>query len=104
MSKAKFEAAKELIDEKRYDEARTILKTIDHPTAAKWLNKLDAIAPQDEVDKPSKPITGKARKKPTRLQLFLLIAFGLIFAVLIIAEVQRSQIREQNIQAIQDAY
>ena len=40
MSKAKFAAAKELIDEKKYDEARNILKTIDHPTAREWENKL----------------------------------------------------------------
>lgn len=45
MSKAKFEAAKELINEKQYDQARAILLTIDHPTAQKWLEKLDQIAP-----------------------------------------------------------
>lgn len=44
MSKAKFAAAKELIEQKKYDEARAILKTIDHPTATKWLDKLDRIA------------------------------------------------------------
>lgn len=33
MSKAKFEAARELIQEKRYDEARAILKGLDHPLA-----------------------------------------------------------------------
>ncbi len=45
MSKAKFIAARELINEKQYDEARSILKTIDHPTATEWLRKLDEIAP-----------------------------------------------------------
>lgn len=45
MSKAKFAAAKELIDEKKYDEARAILKTIDHPTAREWEAKLNRIAP-----------------------------------------------------------
>jgi hypothetical protein len=43
MSKAKFAAAKELIDEKKYDEALTILKTIDHPTAREWEAKLAKI-------------------------------------------------------------
>lgn len=43
MSKAKFAAAKELIDEKNYDVARSILKTIDDPLAKKWLSKLDKI-------------------------------------------------------------
>lgn len=46
MSKAKFAAAKELIDEKKYDEARTILKSIDHPTAREWEMKLDKISPR----------------------------------------------------------
>lgn len=45
MSKAKFAAAKELIDEKKYDEARGILKTIDHPTAREWEAKLNRIDP-----------------------------------------------------------
>lgn len=45
MSKAKFAAAKELIDEKQFDEARAILKTIDHPTAREWEAKLNRIAP-----------------------------------------------------------
>ena len=37
--------ARKLIDEKRYDDARTILETVDHPTAKKWLDQLDKIAP-----------------------------------------------------------
>ena len=40
MLKAKFAAARELIREKRYDAAREILLTIDHPTAREWLDKL----------------------------------------------------------------
>ena len=46
MSKQKLLAARELIKEKNYDEARAILKTIDHPTAKEWLAKLDRIAPE----------------------------------------------------------
>lgn len=46
MSKAKFAAAKELIDEKKYGEARAILRTIDHPTAREWETKLDRLSPQ----------------------------------------------------------
>lgn len=46
MSKAKLLAAKELITEKKYDEARTLLRGIDDPVAKKWLAKLDEIAPQ----------------------------------------------------------
>lgn len=45
MSKAKFDAAKELIDSKSYAEARALLKTIDHPTARQWETKLDKLDP-----------------------------------------------------------
>lgn len=46
MSKAKFDAAKQLIQKKQYDQARALLETVDHPTATKWLAKLDEIAPK----------------------------------------------------------
>lgn len=49
MSKAKFAAVKELIDEKKYNEARKLLKTIDHPTARAWEEKLNKIAPESPV-------------------------------------------------------
>jgi len=43
MSKAKMEAARELIQEKKYVEARAILKTVDHPLATEWIGKIDQI-------------------------------------------------------------
>ena len=42
MSKAKFAAARELIREGKLDEARAILRTVDHPKAAEWLAKLES--------------------------------------------------------------
>lgn len=49
MSKAKFTAARELIREENYHEARLILRSMpDHPTAQKWLARLDEIAPEPE--------------------------------------------------------
>lgn len=49
MSKAKLVAAKELLQAKEYDTARAILETIkDNPTAARWLEELDRIAPQKQ--------------------------------------------------------
>ncbi|MEO8396559.1 MAG: DUF4177 domain-containing protein [Chloroflexota bacterium] len=38
--------ARKLIEEKHYNEARTLLKSIDHPTAQKWLDQLNQIAPE----------------------------------------------------------
>lgn len=46
MSKQKMLAARELINEKRYAEARALLKTINDPKAQEWLKKLDQIAPE----------------------------------------------------------
>ncbi len=45
MSKQKMLAARELIQEKRYAEARALLKTVDNPTASVWLKKLDEVEP-----------------------------------------------------------
>jgi hypothetical protein len=46
VSKAKFEATRELIREKKYEEARILLQLMaNHPTAQKWLTRLDEIDP-----------------------------------------------------------
>jgi hypothetical protein len=70
MSKAKFAAAKELIAEKKYDEARRILKTIDHPTAREWEAKLDNldqfVVPADTSKKASKKKSKPAPKTSSR--------------------------------------
>ena len=45
-NRQELELAKELIEEKEYDKARLLLHQIpSDPTAQKWLDKLDAIAP-----------------------------------------------------------
>jgi hypothetical protein len=45
MSKSKLIIARDLIKAKRYDEARSMLLELDDPTAQKWLDELDRIAP-----------------------------------------------------------
>jgi cytoskeletal protein RodZ len=52
MSKEKLVVAREFIKEKKYKEARTILESIDHPTAKKWLAKLDIVAPEKKISLP----------------------------------------------------
>lgn len=47
MSNYDLSAAKDLIQKKRYAEARSLLKNINHPTADKWLAKLNEIDPED---------------------------------------------------------
>ena len=50
MSKAKLLQAKALIRQKRYDDARALLITVDHPTADKWLARLSRVAPTSRPD------------------------------------------------------
>lgn len=46
MARQELELAKDLINEKQYDKARMLLNKIkDDPTAQKWLEKLDDVAP-----------------------------------------------------------
>jgi len=46
MARQELELAKDLISEKQYDKARTLLmKVKDDPTAQKWLDKLDELSP-----------------------------------------------------------
>lgn len=52
MAREQLLAAKDLIQKKRYSEARQLLLTIDSPTAKQWLNKLDEIAPDTPAFQP----------------------------------------------------
>lgn len=45
--------AKDLISQKRFDEARYVLSNIDHPTAKQWLAKLNKVAPPSNIDLPA---------------------------------------------------
>ncbi len=66
MSQSKFDAAKELIQEKHYDEARAILRTINDEKAKKWLTRLDEIDPPKQlthrVKRPATPASNEAEK------------------------------------------
>ncbi len=79
MSKAKLEAARELIKDKQYAEARAILRTMPKdPTAQRWLTKLDEIAPEVEF-----PSERKSSAAGFVLGLFSLLAFvAAVFSVL----------------------
>jgi uncharacterized protein YoxC len=76
MSKERMLEARQLIQQKRYDEARKILKTVDHPTAREWMRKLDADAP---------------RKTPLWIPLFSLVSI----AVIIILSVTIIRLQQQ---------
>jgi len=46
--------ARELINAKQYDEARSLLETVDHPKAVEWLEKLDAVQQRVSAKVPEK--------------------------------------------------
>lgn len=88
MSNIKFQAAKELIEERQFTAARAVLKAMpEDPRAKLWLVKLDKIAPEIQAQIPLPPVqaweTSKTlipRKrssiaKPLLLLAALLIAF-----------------------------
>lgn len=72
MSKTKFLAARELIKEKKYAEARAILNTIDHPTARAWLSKLDELESQP-------------RKQRSQLGIMVIVILLIVFISLSVA-------------------
>lgn len=54
--KEQFSTAKAYIDAKKYDDARRVLKKIDHPKAKEWLDKLDTF-PAVKAKRTRKKIT-----------------------------------------------
>lgn len=79
MSKAKFDAARELVRERKYTEARAILRTIDHPQATAWLAKIDQIDPPKVAPiNPIEPLKAKPVKRSKRKYLY-----GCLFVALI---------------------
>lgn len=80
--KEKLTKARDLIQDKRYDEARAILRTVDHPTALEWLSKIDQIAPiPAAVSRPASQAAGSRAVEETVSRSKLPI-FGLILLVI----------------------
>lgn len=76
----RLQRAKTLIQEKKYDEARRLLTGMDHPTARKWLAKLDEMDddPFDVSPVKSEAISSKAKRRmrgfKTRQRVFWVLA------------------------------
>lgn len=82
MSTAKFDAVRELINEKNYEEARALLKTIDHPTAREWETQLNKVAPPpiaSFMTEPAKTVQKRPNFRLGCIGLLLVIIFVLIF-------------------------
>lgn len=66
MSREKLQEALLLINEKRYEEARAILRTLDNPTARKWMAKLDSIQTQNQRSVTHPPRNKSSQSERTR--------------------------------------
>jgi len=104
MSKAKLEAARELITDKHYTEARAILRTMSaDPTAQRWLAKLDSlIPPAPEIPlppasafmpsaAPPRPFVVPRRRNAISTALVLLVVAAVIFGGLLYARAKTEQ-------------
>lgn len=73
--------AKALIQAKRYEEARKLLRQIDHPTAREWLAKLDARVPASRGK--ARPASARSSRLPLLVGGVLLIAVIVVGALLL---------------------
>lgn len=79
-AKATLDKARKLIQAKRYEDARALLLTVDHPTADKWLTRLNAM--------PTAPAgTGKAddekkKSQDTAIGCLVIIAIVMVLAAI----------------------
>lgn len=65
MSKIQFKVARQYIEDGNYDKAREILRTLEHPSAQKWLDKLDDLDPPFP-DVPIPQYTTKSRQSQAK--------------------------------------
>jgi hypothetical protein len=85
MSKQKMQAARDLIQQKKYDEARAILRTVRHPLAEEWLERLERISPETKSKRGRTAVSATAappRRSTSllRVLLLLLVLIGVIGA------------------------
>jgi hypothetical protein len=100
MSKSKMVAAKQLIQEKKYSEARSILATVDHPTAREWESKLDKLMTR-AVD--ALPQKRQPKSRWDRIKIRVL-AVGVLFLVVVFMLMMIDNNRKAaNVQALNDS-
>ena len=85
MSKQQFEAVRELILEKKYAEARALLRVMDHPTARKWEAKLDELDSESSFPEfPTPPPKPKPSRSPNYRLTVIVAVLGVMVAMLLV--------------------
>jgi len=91
--KEELTKARKFIQAKQYDKARELLWDIDHPTATKWLIKLDEVDPQP-----------KAKTKPNsrnqQIKIGLLVVGIFIIGAFLIFLVVENRMVESRVDAV----
>ncbi|GAB4527032.1 MAG: hypothetical protein OHK0046_44440 [Anaerolineae bacterium] len=69
--------ARELMQQKRYEQARAILRTVNHPMAKEWLVQIENLAP-----------ASASQRWRNRLTLFILVLFVLVMLAVLVTAVR----------------
>lgn len=93
-SREKMQQARELIQAKRYNEARMLLRTVNHDMALEWLDKIDKLDPPAIEAPPAEAIvkpqikqlpSAAPRQKRNWTPIIVLVAFILIAMIIYFA-------------------
>jgi hypothetical protein len=77
-TKQQLQKAKALIEQKRYEDAKAILITIDHPIADKWLDRLSKIG-----ESQAKPVELVKTPKSMGRKIYTCVVYGLLAVICI---------------------
>jgi|GEM_PF-3505532 len=80
--KEKMIKARQLIKGKKYDEARSLLETVNHPKAKEWLAKINKISPPAKSSKASKK--APAQKSSSSNMMPMIIGGSVLLVVIIV--------------------
>jgi len=95
-TKKRLSIAKKLIQSRQYAKARELLWDIEHPTATKWLIKLDEIDPQPNAK-------AKSNSRSHQIKIGLLVIGLFIIGAFIVFLVVENRMVESRVNAIIEA-
>jgi hypothetical protein len=93
MSNTELSAARDLIQQRRYAEARALLQTINHPTATQWLAKLDQIDPPTRASVIAPlPARERNRSRVSGLSVFSTLVIVILALVIVYQHVRLNNV------------
>jgi hypothetical protein len=83
MATEQFDTVRSLINEKRFDEAKEILRLINSPTARQWLRKIKELESPDPAQPSRYPSNEQDASLKTLSQQFRLVLIALVVLVVV---------------------